>query len=106
MNPHTPERSSGMGTIYGLLVGIDDYPPAVPKLQGCVNDVLEMQQYLESRVERGESRLEDVLKLRVLVNHEASREVVIRDFRAHLGQAGAGEVALFCYSGHGSQEPA
>ena len=31
---------------------------------------------------------------------------MIDTFRSHLGQAGAGDVALFSYSGHGSEEPA
>ena len=48
----------------------------------------------------------DVLSLSVLVNEEATRDAVIRAFRDHLGQAGADDVALFCYSGHGSQEQA
>ena len=30
-----------------LLVGIDDYPPPVLKLRGCVNDIQEMRQYLQ-----------------------------------------------------------
>src|SRR4051812_31182855 len=95
-----------MKTIYSLLVGIDDYPPPVPKLRGCVNDIREMQQYLELRVDPGGGKLEDFLKFRVLVNQEAPREAVIRAFREHLGKAGPEDIALFCYSGHGSQEQA
>ena len=56
-----------------------------------------------SRVDPGESRLEDALKIKVLENSEATREAVIQAFQDHLGQAGSEDVALFCYSGHGSQ---
>src|SRR4051794_8382075 len=95
-----------MKSIYALLVGIDDYPQPVPRLRGCVNDIREMRQYLEARVETGDSQLEDVLKLRMLINQEATRDAVIRAFREHLRLAGPEDVALFCYSGHGSQEKA
>ena len=92
-----------MQTIYVFLVGIDDYPPPVLKLRGCVNDIQEMRQYLQLVADPGESRLEDALKIKVLENSEATREAVIQAFQDHLGQAGSEDVALFCYSGHGSQ---
>ena len=96
-----------MKTIYALMIGIDDYPPPVRKLRGCVNDIKEMEAYLKARVEPGEGRtLDEALKIRTLADGEATREAVIRAFRDHLGQAGEGDVALLCYSGHGSQEQA
>jgi hypothetical protein len=95
-----------MKTIYALLVGIDDYNPPVSRLRGCVNDIRAMEQYLQSRVDPGEGRVDDVLKMKVLVDREATRDAVIAAFREHLGGAGAEDVALFCYSGHGSQEQA
>ena len=94
-----------MKTIYALLVGIDDYPRPVRKLRGCVNDIKETEAYLKARVEPGEGRtLDEALKVRALANGEATRDEVIKAFREHLGQASEGDVALFCYSGHGSQE--
>lgn len=93
-------------TVYALLVGIDDYPPPVPRLRGCVNDIREMRQYLEARVDPGARGAEEVLRIEQLLDGEATREAVIQALRTHLGQAGAEDVALFCYSGHGSQEPA
>ena len=96
-----------MKTIYALLVGIDDYPRPVRKLRGCVNDIKETEAYLKARVEPGEGRtLDEALKVRALANGEATRDEVIKAFREHLGQASEGDVALFCYSGHGSQEQA
>jgi uncharacterized caspase-like protein len=87
-------------TIYALLVGIDDYASSVRKLRGCVNDIGHMKAFLEARIKL------DTLKLKTLTNKEATRQAVIDNFRSHLGQAGTEDVALFCYSGHGSQEQA
>ncbi len=88
-------------TIHALLVGIDEYPTPIPTLHGCVNDIDAFASYLSART-GGES----ALKLKTLKNAEATRTAVIDAFRTHLGQAGAGDVALFYYSGHGSREQA
>ena len=90
-------------SIYALLVAIDDYPSPIPKLRGCVNDIDAFATYLSERVakDKGVS-----LKLKTLKNGEATRAAVVDAFRGHLGQATKGDVALFYYSGHGSQEQA
>ena len=90
-------------TIYSLLVAIDDYPSPIPKLRGCVNDIDAFATYLSERVakDKGVS-----LKLKTLKNGEATRQAVIDGFRDHLGKAKKGDVALFYYCGHGSQEQA
>ncbi len=36
--------------IYALLVGIDNYTAPVSRLQGCINDVIAVEEYLETRV--------------------------------------------------------
>ena len=87
------------GTVYALLVGIDAYPPPVPWLSGCGNDVAQLSGFLQGRV--GER-----LRLATLIDREATRQAIIDAIRMHLGQAGPGDVALFSYSGHGSEEPA
>jgi pimeloyl-ACP methyl ester carboxylesterase len=90
-------------TIYALLIAIDDYSPPVPKLRGCVNDIDAFATYLSERIakDRGVS-----LQLKTLKNGEATRQAVVDAYRDHLGQAKKGDVALFYYSGHGSQEQA
>jgi len=90
-------------TIYSLLVAIDDYPSPIPKLRGCVNDIDAFATYLSKRVakDKGVS-----LKLKTLKNGEATHAAVVDAFRGHVGQATKGDVALFYYSGHGSQEQA
>jgi len=97
-------------TIYALLVGIDAYLGGVPWLKGCVNDVKRVREFLEERTRGGDFKLE----LRMLAAGDPAqtrqslptRENVIQGFRQHLSQAGADDVALFYYSGHGSQEKA
>lgn len=80
-----------------LLVGIDDYPsPAT--LQGCGTDV-ELQR--ELLVHRFGFAPSDIL---VLAGEQATREGIATAFLEHLtAQAQAGDVAVFHFSGCGSQ---
>jgi hypothetical protein len=87
--------------IYALLVGIDEYVNVSP-LQGCVNDITAIKEYLEGRVDTDGSQLH----LRTLLNKDATRQAVIDGFRQHLCQAGSEDVVFFYYAGHGSQEEA
>ena len=82
--------------IYALLVGINNYPSHIPSLAGCVNDVANVKHYLRDTFGDGANIVE-------LLNSDANRENVIREFRNHLGQAKAGDVVLFQYAGHGAQ---
>ena len=86
------------GAVYALLIGIDAYPPPVPWLAGCRNDVTDLGSFLEGRLGKR-------LRLVTLLDREATRQAIVDAMRKHLGQAGAGDVALFSYSGHGSEEP-
>jgi pimeloyl-ACP methyl ester carboxylesterase len=88
--------------VYALLVGIDHYPAPVPTLHGCRNDITAMEQLLNTRV----SAYGVTLHVQTLLDEQATRTAVINGFRRHLGRADNGDVALFYYSGHGSQEPA
>ncbi len=86
-----------MSHLYALLVGIDEYPRK--PLSGCVNDARAWESFLKERVGEGGR-----LGLEVLLDEAATRGAIIETFRSHLGQAGEGDTAFFCYSGHGSQE--
>ncbi|WP_328945703.1 caspase family protein [Streptomyces sp. NBC_00250] len=91
-----------MGLIYALLVGIDDYPSRIaPPLLGCRNDIAEARRLL---VERMSASGEAVV--RVLLDAEATRESIEDAVVNHLGRAGAGDTALFWFSGHGTQSRA
>ena len=90
-----------MCAMYALLVGIDNYPPAVNPLAGCINDIRRFEQLLHERGNGDEVCFEQL----VLTDAGATRQAMIDGFRTHLGQAGPSDVALFYYSGHGSQQP-
>ncbi len=92
--------------LFALLVGIDAYPtrlPAVPvtfpALTGGVRDARRLADYLSR---------EPAFALHpvVLLNAEATKKAIAQSFRQHLGRAKAGDVALFYFSGHGTQETA
>ncbi|WP_334700587.1 caspase family protein [Nostoc sp.] len=55
--------------IYALLVGIDEYLNVSP-LQGCINDVTAIKEYLEGRVDTDGYQLH----LRTLLNKDATRQ--------------------------------
>ncbi len=93
-------RGAGNKTIYALLVGIDEYTSSVNPLEGCVNDITAVKEYLEDSIQA------ENLHIRTLLNQEATRENVINGFREHLCQAGSEDVALFYFAGHGAQEKA
>ena len=88
------------GHVYALLVGIDAYSGVVPPLSGCVNDVTAFGEVLRGRVAAEE------LSMITITDEDATRENVTREFTSHLGQAGADDVALFYYSGHGAYQEA
>ncbi|WDD36668.1 caspase family protein (plasmid) [Nostoc sp. UHCC 0926] len=87
--------------IYALLVGIDEYLNVSP-LQGCINDITAIKEYLEGRVDTDGYQLH----LRTLLNKDATRQAVIDGFRQHLCQASSEDIVFFYYAGHGSQEEA
>ena len=41
-----------MSKIYALLVGINDYPAEVGSLGGCLNDVDDLNAYLEANLDK------------------------------------------------------
>lgn len=88
--------------IYAVLVGIDNYAAPVTPLKGCINDVMAVKEYLQMRVKAEGWNLH----LKILKDESATRQGIINAFREHLCQANSNDVALFYYSGHGSQEPA
>jgi hypothetical protein len=86
--------------LYALLVGIDNYPYPVAQLQGCVNDITVITDYLSDRFNKQGYQLH----ILTLKDQQATRQAIIDSFRQHLGKAGNNDIVLFYYSGHGSQE--
>jgi hypothetical protein len=98
---NNPQTSTAR-KLYPLLVGINDYPPGVSPLKGCVEDIKGFQTYLEQRVTHQISF--ELQTPHVLLNHQATREAIIKGFTDYLSQAQANDVALFYYAGHGSKK--
>lgn len=90
-------------SLYALLVGINEYPAPVRRLKGCINDVSAFDAFLDARC----ATQSFTYHSKTLLDSDATRQVVIDQFQQHLiAQAGPEDVALFYYSGHGSQAPA
>ncbi|WP_419997542.1 caspase family protein [Streptomyces boninensis] len=86
-----------MGTVYALLIGVNAYPAGrFASLGGCRNDVEDARSLLAAR-------LGERLVVRELLDGDVTPEAVEDGIRGHLGRAGAGDTALFWYSGHGSE---
>jgi len=83
-------------TLYALLVGIDAYP-ADKRLSGAVADIDAVREFLDHRAPGA--------RVRELLDKRATRQAVVDGFRDHLAGAGAGDVALFWFSGHGRRLP-
>ncbi len=87
-----------MPRIHALLVGINEYANISP-LHGCVADITAVETLLTARVPA------ESLSVRVLLDAAATRAAIIDGFRSHLRAALDGEIALFYFCGHGSEEP-
>jgi len=87
--------------LYALLVAVSNYQPPVTKLPGCANDLKKMKEYVE-----GEKADFKEVNIKTLLDKESTKDNVVKEFLSHLGKARKGDVALFYYSGHGTQEAA
>jgi len=76
-----------------LLVGINVYPGC--PLQGCVNDVLNMETFLQTQG----------FETKHLLDREATTKNITTELKALVKWAQEGDSIIFHYSGHGSQVP-
>jgi len=88
-------QDSGDGTLRGLVIGIDAYAH-VPPLGGAVND---------AEAIAGALRSLGVQDLTVMVNQQVTRDGVTRAWDDLIARSRPGDVLVFTYAGHGSQEP-
>ena len=84
-------------TVYALLVGIDDYPGFFNDLRGPVEDVRRLTEVLTGRFGVSEANI------MTLTDSDATRMNIANSVVQHLGKAGPDDVAVFFYSGHGTQ---
>jgi hypothetical protein len=81
-----------------LLIGINNYPPSIRSLNGCLTD-LEMQR--ELLIHRFGFNPQDIREVK---DQEATRKGILAAFKEHLiQQAKPGDVVVFHFSGHGSR---
>eukprot|EP00727_Mastigamoeba_balamuthi_P000107 m51a1_g10093 hypothetical protein (2047) ;mRNA; f:32585-39312 len=96
------ERASGgsrdiegqPGTSRALVVGINKYPEGF-ELEGCINDTLTVRTWLEHIGI-------DMKDVKVLLDEDATEAAVLRELQALVADAGAGDLRVFTYSGHGT----
>ena len=83
-----------------LLVGINRYPDPGNELKGCVNDVRQMADTLQSRYGfPGDGNL------RILTDAHATTKAILDGLAWLTAGASPGDSLVFHYSGHGSQVP-
>lgn len=88
-----------MANVHALLVGINAYPIAHHQLNGCINDVEAIENYLQKRFQ---DKHDSTLNIKTLKDAEASRQGMIDGFD-HFKDAKDGDICLFYFTGHGSQ---
>lgn len=86
--------------LHAVLVGINDYPTGIRSLQGCHNDVQNMQRYLAEQADYFE------LNIQLLLDKQATKANIVKTFRQHFQDAAAGDTVLLYFSGHGCRENA
>ena len=87
---------SSAGDVYALVIGVDDYAHINP-LKGAVNDAIDVADALRSIAARD---------VRVLIDHEATREAIFRNWGELSAAAGEGDTLIFHYAGHGGRQDA
>jgi hypothetical protein len=84
---------------FALLVGINAYQ-YVPKLEGCAQDVADLQGALKSKFEFSDNHI------LALTDKQATHDAIIATFKTHLienARRNPNAIVIFAYSGHGSQ---
>jgi hypothetical protein len=84
--------------IRAVLIGVDEYLHSdIPSLQGCVNDVALVRELLKRYFGIPN---EDI---RVVVNSRATKRNILHRLDSMIRESKPGDVAVFYFSGHGSQ---
>jgi hypothetical protein len=87
------------GRKFGLFVGINKYTNGINPLSGCVNDAKNMQTAMVSKY--AFNRADTTL----LTDAQATRASIIGKIKMYEKMAGAGDIFVFHYSGHGTLFP-
>ena len=84
------------GNVYGLVVGADEYEH-LGSLGGAVNDARDVHDALKSLNARD---------ARVLLDGDATREAIFRNWHELVQIAGEGDILVLHYAGHGGRQEA
>lgn len=87
--------------LHAILVGINDYHSGIRPLQGCHNDVQNMQRYLTEQADYFELNIHPPL-----LDKSATKDNIVKTFRQHFQDAAASDTVLLYFSGHGCRESA
>ena len=93
-----PGAEGSGGHVYGLFVGISDYPDGVGDLPECANDAIKLAEALRTH------GLLDAQRQVVLTDAQATRANLRSALQRLAGQMGPDDTFVFFYSGHGGQE--
>lgn len=91
--------------LFALLVGINTYVNKgfdFKDLQGCLEDVKRMKEYLKKPFVQEKYAVEPILT--ILRNEQATKAAIIQAFEDDLSKAEEGDNILFYFSGHGVRE--
>ena len=81
-----------------LLVGINAYPNPSNNLRGCINDIVDMENFIASK-----NKVYPKENIRTLTDSRATKNGILSALNWLLLGANAGDQILFHYSGHGAQ---
>lgn len=81
-----------------LLVGINDYPNAADKLEGCINDIFTISSVLQECGVPPEA-------IRTCLDERATAEGILSRLKWLLDDPRPGDELIFYYSGHGARIP-
>jgi hypothetical protein len=83
-----------------LLVGINAYPNASNNLRGCINDIVDMENFIASK-----NKVYQKENIKTLTDRMATKKGILAALNWLLLGTSAGDQILFQYSGHGAQIP-
>jgi len=83
-----------------LLVGINAYPNPNNNLRGCINDIVDMENFIASK-----NKVYAKENIKTLTDSRATKKRILDHLNWLLMGAYAGDQILFHYSGHGAQLP-
>ena len=82
-----------------LLVGINDYPLPGNDLRGCINDIVDMRDFIANK-----NKVYPWENIKTITESRATKKGILAELDWLLEGAAAGDQLLFQYSGHGAQQ--